>query len=389
MLVQFQVIYKTHIGQVVMLIGSAPELGGGNRQNACLMSLIDAESGLWVYQFESESATDFSYRYFVKDDNFNTLIEEWGPDRNFKSENRLNKSILLSDCWRPTSDPDYALLSSAFLNAILKPGPSAKAPKVKVTETKDSVILRFKPTVVRIKPGHKVAVSGSANALGAWNEKKSFTLGNPDHPQWCGEVTVNISEFPVHYKYLIKYENGKTAFWEKATDRLITLPEGEVPDVIEIGDEKFNFPQYPWKGAGVAIPVFALRRSEGFGVGEFTDLKLLVDWAVETGLRLIQILPVNDTVAKHTWMDSYPYAAISVYALHPIYINLLEIGKLDSDINQQIIEAQGKYLNSLPRIDYEAVMALKSRFFKLIYDQTKRDFLNDPEFLAFFDDNKH
>jgi 4-alpha-glucanotransferase len=389
MLVQFQVIYKTHIGQVVMLIGSVPELGSGNRQNACLMSLIDAESGLWVYQFESESAIDFSYRYFVKDDNFNTLIEEWGPDRNFKSENRLNKTILLSDCWRPMSDPDYALLSSAFLNAILKPGPSAKAPKVKVAETKDSVILRFKPTVVRIKPGHKVAVSGSAVALGAWNEKKSFTLGNPDHPQWCGEVTVNIAEFPVHYKYLIKYENGKTAFWEKATDRLITLPEGKVPDVIEIGDEKFNFPQYPWKGAGVAIPVFALRRSEGFGVGEFTDLKLLVDWAVETGLRLIQILPINDTVAKHTWMDSYPYAAISVYALHPIYINLLEIGKLDSDINQQIIEAQGKYLNSLPRIDYEAVMALKSRFFKLIYDQTKREILNDPEFIAFFDDNKH
>ena len=142
--------------------------------------------------------------------------------------------------------------------------------------------------------------------------------------------------------------------------------------MIEIGDEKFEFPQYPWKGAGVAIPVFSLRRSNGFGVGEFTDLKLLVDWAAETGMRLIQILPVNDTVAKHTWMDSYPYAAISVYAMHPIYINLLEIGKLDSDINQQIIEAQGKYLNSLTKIDYEAVMALKSRFFKL-YLRSEKD----------------
>jgi len=389
MLVQFHVVYKTHIGQVLMLVGSIPELGSGNRQQAVVMSLSNASSGLWVYQFESDSAAGFSYRYVVRDDNFNTFIEEWGPDRDFKPENRLKQTILLSDCWRSMSDPEFALHSSAFTNAILKPGTSFKAPKVKANATQDAVILKFKPNVVRIKPGHKVAVSGSAGSLGAWNEKKSFTLGNPDHPQWSGEVSVNISEFPVHYKYLIKNENGKTAFWEKSTDRFIALPEGKVPDMIEIGDEKFAFPQYPWKGAGVAIPVFSLRRSEGFGVGEFTDIKLLVDWAVETGLRLIQILPVNDTVAKHTWIDSYPYAAISVYALHPIYINLLEIGKLDSDINQQIIEAQGKYLNSLTRIDYEAVMALKSRFFKLIYDQRKHDFLNDPEVLKFFDENKH
>ena len=389
MLVHFRIIYNTFIGQSLMLTGSIPELGGGEQQSAGLMTLIDAESGLWEYKLKLDADIDFSYRYLVKDDNFNTFIDEWGPDRVFRAENRTGNTILLSDAWRPMSDPEYALHSSAFLNAILKNEVKSKAPKAKTGVTGESVILRFKPSVVRIKPGHKVAVSGSAAALGAWNEKKALTLGNPDHPQWCGEVSVPVSEFPVHYKYFIKYENGKTAFWEKSTDRFIALPEGKVPDVIEIGDEKFIFPQYPWKGAGVAIPVFALRRREGFGVGEFTDIKLLVDWAVATGMRLIQILPVNDTVAKHTWMDSYPYAAISVYALHPIYINLLEIGKLDSDINQQIIEAQGKYLNSLHRIDYEAVMALKSRFFKLIYDQQKNKFLKDPGFLSFFNDNKH
>jgi 4-alpha-glucanotransferase len=389
MLVQFQIVYKTHIGQTLMLVGSLPELGASLPQDAKLMSLKNFQSELWVFQMEIHEPTDFSYRYFVKDDNFKTFIEEWGPDRVFKSENRIKMSILLSDCWRPMSDPDYALNTAAFTNAILKQHHFIKAPKAKVIETKDNVILRFKPNVVRMKPGHKVAVSGSAKSLGAWNDKKTITLGNPDHPQWSGEVAVAISEFPVHYKYLIKNEDGKTAFWEKSSDRFISLPEGDVPDVIEIGDEKFNFPQFPWKGAGVAIPVFSLRRRQGFGVGEFTDLKLLVDWASETGLRLIQILPVNDTVAKHTWMDSYPYAAISVYALHPIYINLLEIGKLDSDINQQIIEAQGNYLNSLDKIDYEAVMALKSRFFKLIYDQRKNLFQNDPEFLGFFNENKH
>lgn len=388
MLVQFHIVYMTHIGQQLMISGSIPALGDGNQQQARAMTLVDASSGLWSFQLDLESASGFSYRYFVKDDNFNTFIQEWGPDRAFSAGSK-HGHILLSDFWRPLSDPEYALHSSAFKNAILKTSFSCKPPVVKTAVAEGSIVIRFKPTVIRIKPGHKVAVCGSTKSLGMWKDKKAVALGNPEHPVWTGDVVVNTSDFPVHYKYLILDENGKSTFWEKSTDRIIELPSGDLPGMIEIGDEKFDFPQYPWKGAGVAIPVFALRRNEGFGVGEFTDLRLLVDWASQTGLRLIQILPVNDTVAKHTWMDSYPYAAISVYALHPIYINLLEIGKLNSEINQQIIEAQGSYLNSLDRIDYEAVMALKSRFFKLIYDQQKHEFLHDSDFLNFFDENKH
>lgn len=103
---------------------------------------------------------------------------------------------------------------------------------------------------------------------------------------------------------------------------------------------------------------------------------------------MIQILPVNDTVALHTWQDSYPYAAISVFALHPIYVNLIQIGNLNSSITGKIVEAQGTYLNSLEKVDYEAVMTLKSRFFKLIYDQQKTEFLQDPDFCAFYRNNE-
>ena len=35
------------------------------------------------------------------------------------------------------------------------------------------------------------------------------------------------------------------------------------------------------------------------------------------GLRLIQVLPVNDTCVYGTWWDSYPYSTMSVFALHP------------------------------------------------------------------------
>ncbi len=389
MRIQFQILYITHPGQQLLVVGSLPLLGSGHTGQAPQMTLTDPIQGLWAYQIELDGPIDFTYRYFVNDGNYNTCLEEWGPDRHMKASGKADQYIILSDCWRSMSDPDFALHSSAFLNSILKREQVFEAPEVAPGKKKDTIIVRFKPDVIRIKPNHRVAVSGSAKSLGSWSDQKSLTLGNPDYPVWSGEVRIPVAEFPVRYKYLIRDENGKLYFWEKSPDRILNLPEGDIPDVIETGDEKFDFPQYPWKGAGVAIPVFSLRRKDGFGVGEFSDLRLLVDWAVQTGMKMIQVLPVNDTVARHTWHDSYPYAAISVYALHPVYINLAEIGKLNSTINQEIIEAQGKYLNSLEKIDYEAVMKLKSRFFKLFYDQNKSEFQQDPEFLQFFKENEH
>jgi 4-alpha-glucanotransferase len=63
----------------------------------------------------------------------------------------------------------------------------------------------------------------------------------------------------------------------------------------------------PWRGAGIAGPVFALRSTEDVGAGEFLDLKMVVDLAVKTGLRLVQLLPINDTSVNMMWWDSYPY----------------------------------------------------------------------------------
>ena len=90
-------------------------------------------------------------------------------------------------------------------------------------------------------------------------------------------------------------------------------------------DGFIHLPNSTWKGAGVSIPVFSLRSKDSLGTGEFSDIRLLVDWAHKTGLKLIQILPVNDTSATGSWMDSYPYGAISAFALHPIYLNLEEM----------------------------------------------------------------
>ena len=70
-----------------------------------------------------------------------------------------------------------------------------------------------------------------------------------------------------------------------------------------------------WKGAGVAVPVFSLKSKCSFGIGDFSDIKLLAEWCSKVGLKMIQILPINDTRTDNSWDNSYPYKAISTKAL--------------------------------------------------------------------------
>ena len=62
------------------------------------------------------------------------------------------------------------------------------------------------------------------------------------------------------------------------------------------------------------MPGFSLRSKTSFGVGDFGDLKKMIDYIDKTGQRVLQILPINDTTITHTWTDSYPYSCISVIA---------------------------------------------------------------------------
>jgi 4-alpha-glucanotransferase len=386
MIIQFQIEYKTWYGQQIMLLGSIPQLGNGKKENAVSMVYQENSHGIWTFRIETGQNSAFSYRYFLKDDNYNTIIDEWGKNREFTPSGEAARSVLLIDHWRSMSDPDFTLLSSAFIDAVFRAETFSPVPGEQKKE--DGIRVIFKPSISRIMPGYRVLVAGSPEIMGAWDGKKAIPLTNEGFPEWQCTVKIPSADFPFKYKYLIQNVRGETFFWEKSSDRFCILPEGNLPDSIEIRDEKFDFPQYPWKGAGLAIPLFSLRREEGWGVGEFRDLKMLTDWAVQTGIQLIQILPINDTIARHTWHDSYPYAAISVFALHPLYINLHQIGYLNSEITGKITEEQGRHLNKSENVDYEAVMALKSRYFKLIYDQQKEKFLSDPVFLEFFKHNK-
>ena len=142
------------------------------------------------------------------------------------------------------------------------------------------------------------------------------------------------------------------------------------------------------KFAGVAVPVFSLKSNDSFGIGEFNDLKHLADWCQKVGLKIIQILPINDTHTDGSWNNSYPYKAISTKALHPIYLNLSKMGTLYNENDKEYFDRQRDILNAKDYVDYPQVIKVKYEFFKKIFSQTWNEVRNSYDYHVFFEKNK-
>ena len=183
-----------------------------------------------------------------------------------------------------------------------------------------------------------------------------------------------------------EWENHHTTVAKGVTEvreSWIDTPADKNPFMRRHSMELFDRKGY--RGAGTAVPVFALRSYDDFGIGEFYDLKQMVDWAALTGQHIIQLLPINDTTMTHSWMDSYPYNANSTFALHPQFINLPAAGvKVDSAYKKMRAE-----LNALPKVDYEKVNSEKDRLLRKAFEATGKDILASSIYKTFFEENSH
>jgi 4-alpha-glucanotransferase len=380
----FNIEYFTEFGQNVHVLGNIPELGSWDSEKAPSMHYID--NGKWELEMYMDGANldKLEYKYFILDQRDGHIKEEWGTERVFKFTHNSFFSYIFKDSWKSNTHPENPLFSAAFTGNLWRrrSSKSYSLPK--------HVNHIFKLIAPRIDNDHVFCLLGDDKNLGNWNPEKAVILDDSFYPVWRAEVFLENQSRPLNYKYGI-FNKKKKVFisYEDGPNRILDHNLSVIDNALMIKtDINYNHPDGLWKGAGVAIPVFSLRTRNSFGVGEFMDLKALVDWAVKTGLKLVQILPINDTIANHTWKDSYPYAAISVFALHPVYLNILEMGKLSNKKQMDAYVKAGKKLNKLDTVDYVSVMDLKSRYFKQLYDQDKKDFLNDKKFKKFLKENR-
>jgi 4-alpha-glucanotransferase len=261
-----------------------------------------------------------------------------------------------------------------------------KQKEVKKHSDKDPDVI-FKVQVPPLGEGKTVCITGSSKRLKEWNEKKALHLNKKDD-FWTIKLDLSKETFPIEYKFgIYDLEEKKILEFEAGDNRILTAPEEK--DVVSIYHIYPGLSSNKWMGAGINIPVSALKTTQSWGIGDFTSLHLLTDFCRKAGIKLIQLLPVNDTSATLTKKDSYPYAAISIFALHPLYLNVQKLAtafgvELPVETMQQIHE-----LNELPHLEYEAVLRLKMHTIKELYSLEKQSFKDDFAWFEFFDLNRH
>lgn len=382
MRLSFKIDYQTTWGESLFISGSIPQLGQWSLDQAIPMK--NQFPGEWQAELEIESAY-FEYKYVLQNSQGN-FVWEWGINRIFAQDPSQKSEIRLRDFWRKGSDSDNALYASAFQNVLLK-GNLSPADKKENTYSKTLEIRLHTPAIA---PEYKFAILGTEPSLGNWKESEAIVMSRVENALWSVELDASLLNFPLHYKYVIYDDSAKRVIqWEEGSNRTIRDFVCRSESSLKIHtDEKFRQNSGYWKGAGVAVPLFSLRSDHSGGIGEFTDLNLLVDWSVQCGLKLIQLLPLNETVSTHSWIDSYPYKSISVMALHPVFINITKVGVLDEESLMVGFLQTLAGFNAQESVHYEEVHKVKSKFFKMIFDQQMDSFLQNPAYLDFFTENK-
>ena len=249
--------------------------------------------------------------------------------------------------------------------------------------------VRLKVRAPQLRGNERLALIGGGEALGNWEAKRALAMTEHESNEWV--ISLNADKLPqtFEFKFVALDEVvDVTPLWENGINRTITLPEIELGEVVVYELTQAYFPVYPWKAAGTVIPIFSLRSEGSFGVGDFGDLKMMVDWCAKTKQRILQVLPITDTNMTHTWQDSYPYNSISIYALHPQYTDFRQLPALKDEAKRKAFETLRQELNALPQIDYERMFTAKLDYLREIFAQEWAAVQRRESFKKFFEQNK-
>ena len=334
--------------------------------------------GRWEASLKLTAATEVAYRYEVRYGD-TVLRKEWGGKLRHLTLDKKAENVSVLDRWHDMPF-DRSFHSSMFTDGVFRRAKAKKAQPVAPG------YITFRADIAVVRPSQHVVLVGDGKALGNWDVKKGVEMSDAQYPIWSARVKAPKAGFA--YKFVIvDTASGEPVAWQSGDNYFFNhaLAEGEA---LVVEGLRPHFDMAPWRGAGVAIPVFSLRSNDSFGVGEFNDIRLMVDWAAATGQSIIQILPINDTTMFGTWEDSYPYNANSTFALHPQFLHLPHVGELKDKEAMARYEALGKELNSLPNVDYERVNNAKNEYLRLVFTQDGKKTLASKEFKAFLAANE-
>lgn len=371
---KFNIKFNSVEGQNLYIKGSCKELGNFDNEKA--IPLTYSGGGEWTIELDIKTK-DFEYIYFVKTSWDNNITEEWST-RKFSQPS--SKNIVIKDEWLYPSLPEFNL-NTEFFQHIGEEKNIAKSRKLKKNSHRFVIPFRL------LGENEAMYILGNYQALGGWEEDNAVAMHWDGNGNWFVDVDLSNVTDVVEYKYLVKNTASENVKYYELGNNRYALP-ADKDEFIVYNNTAFRQPEEEkWRGSGIAVPVFSLRSEKGLGTGEFLDLIEFGKWSKDAGFSMIQILPIHDTTAKYDWTDSYPYAAISVYALHPMYLRLTDLSYKLTKKEIETVEAKTKELNQHDNVDYELVTEFKTDFLQKYFKRNAKKIFADKQFNAYLKEN--
>ena len=377
--IQFHIDYQTYYGQDLVLNIITGQHNGAVEASQYRMRTSDGYHWEVEVKKDAKPGTHIDYFYSILCGD-NEQRKEWGVINHrldIDTERSLNYRVY--DHWSDIPENAY-LYTSAITDCVA----GKKLVKAKLNNYNKAVTLKVRAP--QLGATDELYLVGAEPALGAWNVKKALKMVQHNINEWS--YTLDATKLvgdQIEVKFFIKSnDSNENLVWEYSDNRTLALPTMDEGDVVVYELTEAYFPLPAVRVAGTLVPVFSLRSETSFGIGDFGDLKKMVDWISKTHQRALQILPINDTTITHTWTDSYPYSCISIFALHPQYADLTALPALKDKKQSEKFEKLRKELNALPQIDYERVNDAKTEYLRLLFEQEGGKVLESSAFKKFF-----
>lgn len=376
MTVQFNIEYKAMFGEQIVVNIQTEE-------GELKLPLETTDGQRWACDWCVESPEKLYTYYYSVEREGKAVKTEWLIIKHQLDVNAKKAvAYTLYDHWKAMPEDAY-LYSSAFTDCINHQAPQEMKPET------GSKIVRLIVRAPQLRDGERLGVLGADKALGAWDVQKILPMTQHTYNEWVADIdATHLEGSHLEFKF-VAFRNAKNdLLWETSMNRTVDLPEMKAGELVSYELDQAFFALYNRKLAGTQVPVFSLRTRKSAGIGDFGDLKTMIDFVASTGQKVLQLLPINDTTITHTWTDSYPYSCISVFAIHPQYADLHALPELKDAKARAEAEKTRAELNALDKIDYEKVNDFKINYLRQIFNQEGEKMMKTAEYKAFFQDTE-
>ena len=382
MTLQFSIEYRTEWGQSVEVELCFLTAEGKTRWQRIPLETDDGYLWKGIAMLRSQG-NQLRYTYIVTN-NSAVIRREWNVvPRVFPSDDA--HTYFFVDHWRDRPESSYCY-SDAYRVA------SGLDDKIATPVALYPRTYLFRVQTPQLAPGEKVALVGDQPTLGNWDCERALPMIQTRQQEWTISISGDGLRLPFQYKYVVQDENHSVR-WEEGPNRQspsnndqVSIVNSQSSIVVALSDGEIRLEAPHWKVAGLVVPLFSLRTEDSQGVGDFGDLKDIVSWAASTGMHAVQLLPIYDTTQERTHTDSYPYNAISVHAIHPLYIDLRQLPLADAN-KLEAFKVRWQDLNALPALDYVEAIKLKEDYLHLLYEEQMHAVCQKDDYRAFVDNN--